>query len=56
MPQRLIENKQTMPKFRSGGLLIVHAGGQAGLFSAIIAGWANSGPRGSQPVTKAISN
>jgi hypothetical protein len=56
MPQRLIENRQTMPKFRPGGLLIVHAGGQAGLFSAIIAGWANSGPRGSQPVTKAISN
>jgi hypothetical protein len=40
----------TLPKFRDGGLLIVHAGGGAGLFSAIIGGWA-SGPAGSQPVT-----
>jgi hypothetical protein len=40
----------TLPKFRDGGLLIVHAGGGAGLFSAIIGGWA-SGPVGSQPVT-----
>jgi hypothetical protein len=40
----------TLPKFRDGGLLIVHAGGGAGLFSGIIGGWA-SGPIGSQPVT-----
>jgi hypothetical protein len=40
----------TLPKFRDGGLLICHAGGGAGLFSAIIAGWA-SGPTGSVPVT-----
>ena len=40
----------TLPKFRDGGLLIVHAGGGAGLFSAIIGGWA-SGPAGSQAVT-----
>ena len=40
----------TLPKFRDGGLLIVHAGGGAGLFSAIIGGWA-SGPTGSQPLT-----
>jgi hypothetical protein len=40
----------TLPKFRDGGLLIVHAGGGAGLFSAIIGGWA-SGPTGSQPIT-----
>ena len=39
----------TLPKFRPGGLLIVHAGGGAGLFSAIIGGWAN-GETGSQPV------
>ena len=31
----------TLPKFRDGGLLIVHAGGGAGLFSAIIGGWAS---------------
>ena len=39
-----------LPKFRPGGLQIVHAGGKAGLFSAIIGGWA-SGDLGSQPVT-----
>ena len=44
----------TLPKFRPGGLLIVHAGGGAGLFSAIIAGWAN-GAVGSQPVTRRCS-
>jgi hypothetical protein len=44
----------TLPKFRDGGLLIVHAGGGAGLFSAIIGGWA-SGPVGSQAVTREIT-
>ena len=44
---------QKIPKFRPGGLLVVHAGGPAGLFSAIIGGWAN-GPRGSDPVTREI--
>jgi hypothetical protein len=43
----------TIPKFRDGGLLIVHAGGSAGLFSAIIGGWA-SGAVGSEPVTREI--
>jgi len=43
-----------VPKFRPGGLLIVRAGGTAGLFSAIIAGWAASGPVGSTPVSKEI--
>ena len=43
----------TLPKFRPGGILIVHAGGGAGLFSATIAGWAN-GAVGSQPVTREI--
>ena len=42
-----------LPKFRAGGLLIVHAGGQAGLFSAIIGGWA-SGAVGSETVTKEV--
>ena len=45
---------QKIPKFRPGGLLVVHAGGRAGLFSAIIGGWAN-GPRGSDPVTREIT-
>jgi hypothetical protein len=42
-----------LPKFRPGGLLIVHAGGTAGKFSAIIGGWA-SGAAGSQPVTREV--
>ncbi len=46
---------QTVAKFRPGGLLIVRAGGSAGLFSAVIAGWAASGPTGSTPVTKEIN-
>ena len=45
---------QKIPKFRPGGLLVVHAGGPAGLFSAIVGGWAN-GPRGSDPVTREIT-
>ena len=44
----------TLPKFRAGGLLIAQAGGGAGLFSAIIGGWA-SGPTGSEPVTVPIA-
>ncbi len=43
-----------VPKFRpDGGLMIVHAGGRAGLFSAIIGGWIN-GDLGSRPVTREI--
>ena len=45
----------TLPKFRPGGLLLVHAGGPAGLFSAIIGGWVN-GVAGSDPVTKLVSS
>ena len=43
----------TVPKFRPGGLLVVHAGGPAGLFSAVIGGWLN-GPAGSEPVTREV--
>ncbi len=43
--------KAPLPKFRPGGLGIVHAGGGAGLFSAIIGGWPASGPIGSAPVS-----
>ena len=43
-----------LPKFRPGGLLLVHAGGTAGLFSAVIGGWV-SGAAGSEPVTKEIT-
>ena len=44
----------TLPKFRPGGLLVVHAGGPAGLFSAIIGGWLN-GPMGSEPTSREIT-
>ena len=43
----------TIPKFRPGGILIVHCGGGAGLFSAIIGGWV-TGAIGSQPVLREI--
>ena len=45
---------QTLPKFRPDGILLVHAGGGAGLFSAMIGGWAN-GTMGSQPGHRASS-
>lgn len=45
----------TLPKFRPGGLLLVHAGGGAGLFSAMIGGWAN-GEVGSKPVTREVGS
>jgi len=51
LPEQLRDAR--LPKFRDGGLLIAHAGGKAGLFSAVIPGWA-SGPTGSQPVTKEV--
>jgi len=45
--------EMTIPKFTPDGLLIVHAGGHAGLFSAIVGGWV-SGSTGSKPITKVI--
>ena len=41
-----------LPKFRE--ILLVHAGGPAGLFSSTFGGWV-SGPMGSVPVTKEIT-
>jgi hypothetical protein len=44
-----------VPKFWDEGLLIVRAGGEAGLFSAILAGWTGGRFRDqSQPVTREI--
>ena len=51
--QRNLEWSDWLPKFRPGGLLVVHCGGRAGLFSAMIGGWAN-GELGSQPVMREI--
>jgi hypothetical protein len=53
MPEALCAPGTRLPKFRDGGLLIVHAGGGAGLFSAIIGGWV-SGAIGSSPVTTEV--
>ncbi len=44
-----------VPKFWRGGLLVVRAGGPAGLFSGILAGWPGTGIRDqTQPVTREI--
>jgi hypothetical protein len=53
MPETFADVELT--KFRPGGLHIVHAGGGAGMFTAIIGGWVASGPIGSQSVTKEIT-
>ena len=52
MPAHL--SQRPVRKFRPGGLLIVHAGGGAGMWTAVITGWAASGPTGSIPVTVPI--
>ncbi len=44
----------SLPKFRPGGLLIAHAGGDAGLFSSVLTGWVG-GAKGSEPVTRPIT-
>lgn len=44
---------QTLPKIRPEGILMIHAGGPAGLFSAIIGGWVN-GQMGTDPVSVEI--
>ncbi len=51
LPEEMAE--ATIPKFRPDGILFVHAGGRAGLFSAVIGGWIN-GATGSQPVTHEV--
>jgi hypothetical protein len=45
---------KSVNKFRPGGLMIVRAGGDAGMFSGIIGGWSAGGPRGSLPVTREV--
>ncbi len=51
LPSRLAGKR--LPKFRDGGLLIAHAGGDAGMFSAVLTGWVG-GHMGSDPVTAVI--
>ena len=43
----------SLPKFTPNGLMLAYAGGGAGLFSALIAGWVN-GDKGSKPVTREV--
>ena len=52
MPERLAADR--LRKFGPGGLLIVHSGGGAGMFSAVITGWGARGAKGSMPVTAVI--
>ncbi|MGH8993514.1 MAG: thioredoxin family protein, partial [Acidimicrobiia bacterium] len=51
MPEALVD--ADIPKYTPDGLLIVHAGGDAGLFSAVIGGWVR-GDIGSTPVTREV--
>lgn len=44
---------RTINKFATDGLMIAYAGGTAGLFSAVIGGWAR-GDVGSRPVTREV--
>ena len=46
---------ESVNKFRKDGLTLIRAGGDAGLFSAIIPGWLMKGPAGTEPVTKEIT-
>jgi len=52
VPAELARGRR-LPKFLGPDLAIVHAGGTAGMFSAIIEGWV-SGPRGSQLTTQEV--
>ncbi len=54
MPEAFAGRRLT--KFGPDGLLIVHTGGGAGMWSAVIGGWAATGPKGSSPVTVAIKS
>ena len=55
MPGWLADSKSTISKFSPDGLWLVHAGGDAGMFSAIISGWVG-GRTGSEMTTAAIDN
>ena len=47
---------EMIPKFHDGGLLIVRAGGQAGLYSAILSGWPGGrAVEDSRPITREIA-
>src|SRR5690606_18843292 len=43
------------PKLREGGIHLVRAGGDAGMFSAIIPGWLVKGTLGTDPVPREVT-
>ena len=45
-----------LPKFRADGIHLVRAGGDAGMFSAIIPGWLMKGALGTDPVTREVKS
>jgi hypothetical protein len=53
MPAAMVAGR-SIPKFAPRDLAIVHAGGSAGMFSAILEGWV-SGERGSQLTTQEVT-
>lgn len=53
VPEHLVG--ATLPKFRDGGLWFTFAGGEAGMFSAVIGGWV-SGTEGSSMITTVIKD
>jgi len=55
IPMAAEDAPPALPKFKPGGLHILHCGGGAGLFSTVIGGWAN-GEIGSQPVCREIGS
>lgn len=55
MPGWLADRREEIPKFGPDGLWFVHAGGAAGMFSAIISGWVG-GRAGSEMTTVAIDS
>ena len=55
LPPAVAERKQQVAKFAPEGLWFVHAGGDAGMFSAIISGWIG-GATSSQMITEAIDS
>ena len=51
----LTRRHEMIPKFHDGGLLVVRAGGQAGLYSAILSGWPGGrAVEDSRPITREI--
>lgn len=55
MPEQF-GGETAVAKFPPNGIHIVHAGGAAGKFSAVIGGWVATGSKGTQVVTEVVGN